>query len=59
MAVIVIVFVGIVIHSTPLALSLPSQGSWRGPGVGGEAFYFKMFTSMRLNGNMKPRSFSS
>ena len=40
-------------------LSLPSQGSWRGPGVGSEAFYFKMFTSMRLNGNMKPRSFSS
>ena len=26
------------LHSTPLAPSLPSQGSWRGPGVGGEAF---------------------
>ena len=25
-------------HSTPLALSHPSQGSWRGPGARGEAF---------------------
>ena len=24
-----------IFHSTPLAPSLPSQGSWRGPGVGG------------------------
>ena len=26
-------------HTTPLAPSLPSQGSWRGLGVGGEAFF--------------------
>ena len=29
-------------HSTPLAPSLPSQGSWRGPGVGGEFFSFNL-----------------
>ena len=33
-------------HTTPLAPSLPSQGSWRGPRVGGEAFifHFSLFT---------------
>jgi len=31
---------GYTFHSTPLVPSLPSQGSRRGPGVGGEAFSF-------------------
>ena len=44
-------------HSTPLALwrgaggeafTLPSQGSWRGPGIGGEAFTFHFLGRLRL-----------
>ena len=43
-----------ILHSTPLAPSLPSQGSWRGPGVRGEAFlHFSLFGRLRLEMKFK------
>ena len=38
-----------ILHSTPLAPSLPSQGSWRGPGVRGEAFlHFRLEMKFKI-----------